>query len=963
MNRQLPILLVALLVLAGAAAWLLLGGDDPAAVGPVGPAGSGTAATRGVGDVREGAPLGRGGESGGIAEDLPADFLRDEVLAAGPDGPTWTLQCWDRQPGVPAAGVEVFVVDGLDVPELRDPFAPHWSDLAEEHGERLEADEQGLVELPPIQEWLIVAARGPGTWGFRRWGRDHAEFETLVLQADETLTVRVVDDEGRAVAGVPVGILQDVPERIEPQRVQAEIAQSTAMRARVQAWLEANPAQGERVQGRLRQVEAELQRAARRAAEMAETRRLAGYPDDWTEPFQVGKPELRARRRTDAAGLAEFRHFQLHPRGREDWWEPQYSDRFQATLMLPLQEPVAVAFRGRPVTDEVLELRMPGTGSVALRTVDMVGNPFTHPVRGELILVGVDGRPWSRVQIRKEQGQDCVEFPHVGLGLQLRADCRLDDDDFRWQVEPFAGPMRAGERVEIDVVVAPGVPMLRGRVLDAGGAPLADGEPTFLISSPLGRLEGEQVVLDQEGRFHLPYHVRGGHAAPFRLEVRHDRRRPLGGLLVDLDALPQTGITDVGDLQLGAFPVIAQGAVVDDLGAPIAGARLQLRQRIEVGEGENRRRTWTDVAFNQAETDADGRFALRGVLERDTDHLLRVTAPEHFEASTREIGGAEALTIVLQRRSRLLGTVLAPDWLRRQEIRVRLVSVDDPGQVREEQLRDYEGRTYIHFDNVRPGRYDLALLVRGFPDPFFEVRELEIRPGQMDRHPLLQDVDLGAWLFRFEIDAVDAAGNRFEPDRPLLARITRPGGRSGFIGFAWRNGRVEILSASPRLEVVATARRAVCEPTVLGTGRSTLRFLAIPSVELRTPGLRALVGELPVQLELSPVAGAVDGPDVLEAWDRDSRRLAGWYSGTRGGRADLGDDDVARTRLSASGRYRVVAQIGGRRGVAPETVELGECSIRLTPGGELPVVTLAVPAAAVQQAVLALAQRGASGGR
>ena len=67
--------------------------------------------------------------------------------------------------------------------------------------------------------------------------------------------------------------------------------------------------------------------------------------------------------------------------------------RFEAALLMPLTQPVTSGFAGDALPDDVIELRMPPTGSVSLRTVDRDGRPFTHPVHGELRMAFVMGVP------------------------------------------------------------------------------------------------------------------------------------------------------------------------------------------------------------------------------------------------------------------------------------------------------------------------------------------------------------------------------------------------------------------------------------------------------------------------------------------------------------------------------------------------------------------------------------------
>ena len=286
------------------------------------------------------------------------------------------------------------------------------------------------------------------------------------------------------------------------------------------------------------------------------------------------RPELRVRRRTDDKGIAVFRHFQVYRRVQQKWWPPAQIDRFEAVLLMLLQPSPTRAFAGRPVPKDTVELRMPPTGSLALRTVDIEGRPFIHPVHADLRMQGPQVSPWTRMLLRKDHDKSEVVFPFVGLGLQFVAQCRLDDRDFSWSVPVFAGPNNADERVTVDVVVAPSEGMLAGRLLDKDGKPLADLRPTFLITSSAGRLEGENLITGSDGRFHMTHDVRDHHRPPFRLEIRQTYVTPVAGIAFNLKGLPRGRVTDLGDLRLDAFAAIATGVVTDDRCPPIPGATV-----------------------------------------------------------------------------------------------------------------------------------------------------------------------------------------------------------------------------------------------------------------------------------------------------------------------------------------------------------------------------------------------------
>lgn len=975
MNRA-PILVLMLLLVAGVGVLLVFSGNEPPLVRPDAPVTPAAAA----GDPARAVPAPAAADVGTEVDEvelLPEDFLRAEVEAEATDG-SLVIQVWRGKKGVPAPDAQVFLLDdleqrGFDWDELKGEFTPHWSGVAEELGRRYRVDGDGRVEVPEVRGGAIVAAREPGAYGCAWVGEKRGAVQAVVLQPDETVTIRVVDGEGNPVAGAPVGVVQRVPFRGGREELFARMTELEQGMRKVQQWMEENPREREEAAEKMQAMRRELGRVrraigqadggprdgARRgdgaAARAAAERRRQEQEQKQKERELQTRPELRGGRRTGDDGLAVFEHFQLYRGKVEKWWPEDHRDRFEAVLLAPLQQPESRAFSGRPVPEEVIELRMPATGSIALRTVDRDGRPFTHPVHADLRIAGGESVPWSRLQLRKEQNEETLVFDFVGLGLRFSAHCRLDDNDFRWRAPEFAGPAAPGERVVVDLVVAPGEGMLFGRLFDAGGRPLGGEEITFLINGMAGRLEGEEVLLDEDGRFHLPYQMRPHHQPPFNLQIRRPGVVPVAGLSMPLPSLPREHVTDIGELRLDGLGVVAQGLVVDDRGEPIAGAWVQLHRERNVGR-EQVRLEFREEAFANAETDAEGRFALFGELA-NARYRLHVEADQHFDVWTPDLVRGEQQHVVLPRRSRLVGTLIRPDWLPPNAVRAELVLASDPNQRREDRIHDHKGRTYAYFDRVRPGVYDLTLRVSQFPEPFLRFDRLVVEPGQTGVHPRIRDVDLGAYLYRFEIFAVDEQGQGFRPRRPLLARIRRPDGGSGYVGFPWREGgRIEMFSTSPQTDVIPLAQGRVAETSTVAPGRNEIRFRGIPPVDVQLAGMRALAGTTNVQVVLEFVDNA-GMPQQLEAFDGGSKRVAGWFARAKYTAALLGEDDVARVQLTRPGRHKVIARFGVRQGIRPTTVDLGTADIELQPGAGPQRVVVGYDLQPVQEAIAEAAQK------
>jgi hypothetical protein len=220
----------------------------------------------------------------------------------------------------------------------------------------------------------------------------------------------------------------------------------------------------------------------------------------------------------------------------------------------------------------------------------------------------------------------------------------------------------------------------------------------------------------------------------------------------------------------------------------------------------------------------------------------------------------------------------------------------------------------------------------------------------------LREIYLLASLHRFEILAVDQRGVALEPDRPLLAKIARPNGTEGFIGFPWRDGRTEVFSVSPTLEVLPMAMGYQAQPAVLGAGTNQIVFKALPLVDVHVPGLRAVCGETPVRIGMVP-RGDLGMPRELQSWDRGSSRIARWYRWGRGSYAELGAADVARLKLMRSGPYRAMALIGRRgRGMRPTSIWLANVEVTLVPGAPVQRIAVSFDPQAVQKALADIAR-------
>jgi protocatechuate 3,4-dioxygenase beta subunit len=299
----------------------------------------------------------------------------------------------------------------------------------------------------------------------------------------------------------------------------------------------------------------------------------------------------------------------------------------------------------------VVTLALPAAGSL-IRSTDMDAAerlrtpaeelPSTRVLLGRVL--GPDGRPvagaWvetARMLAAETDGEG--RFRLAGLGPGATVSLRARAPGLRGSA-PSSVVSRDGIPEPLEIRLAPAA-ALDGRVTDAAGRPAA-GVPVLLET--LGEDSGEETpagdpaagartLTDDDGRYAFDSLEPGRR----RLSALRPGGRRLAGASLDLHNGPNR-------LDLAQPPALSvSGRVLDDAGAPLAGARVFL-------EGPDPEDRWLVVGAE------DGGFSFGGIPEGD--YRLSVLAKGFAQPVPREVQVASSAVQGLELRLRRGGTIV-----------------------------------------------------------------------------------------------------------------------------------------------------------------------------------------------------------------------------------------------------------------------------------------------------------------
>lgn len=799
------------------------------------------------------ADAGDGGAAAEASDPMDGDETDDRESAVDATTRTPRVQVLRGEPPQPVAGAELcFLPEALARQRLDAGSTVPRYELPATFGKRLRTDGEGLCVLPRERGPCLCSVLHDGEFGFLVVPPRDRVFR-LVLQTDETLRLSAQFADTTAAAGVPIAVLQ--------------------------------------------------QRAG---------------DDGPARPLWQGD--------SDARGAVVLRHFQLHRQPND---KPDLKETFAAIARVPGAS--AVPFAGRPAPDEPVVVAVPPLGRIAVQVVDHAGTPVL--AEGSIGLTTETGpvteandapllpRQFLAQNREKPPGDALVLLPFAEVMAPLRVYARFPESRRVAEVGPLTGPSTAGETRTVTLPLGPQQALLAGRLLGPEGQGLGAAPTRVEVTLWHGDkrlVHGDVHALD-DGRFDWvlgDFGDREGFVVEFRLEP--DEKQPTGPTtevqgvplrLEPLGARVRTGTIrggrriELGDVRLGVLPILASGEVLDDAGQPIAGARVTLRCGALPSGRANEMAPLRSLATR---CDEQGRFTILGEAPPAACELL-AEQDQHFDATLPLQAGAPH-RLVLQRAGRLRGRVLLPDWLAEGAVSLHLYPYEEARKQDTRAMRlSRRGGGRFNLDMIRPGRFQARVQLRNAPEPLAVFDDVFVPPGDT-RDPRLQPLDLRSLLFRYQLRAVDAAGQPMPLDGPILARSSTADGQVVESAFRWQRGRAELISTSPSAELTFFGRGLRTLRTTLGPGEQDVLLATLPPVRLELPGLRALCGPTR-KVRISVILQGDTGlPADLGGQDQrngESFRFQRWDLGRTSG-GWLGVTDTIEVPLMQTGTYEVL---------------------------------------------------------
>ena len=662
-----------------------------------------------------------------------------------------------------------------------------------------------------------------------------------------------------------------------------------------------------------------------------------------TEVSPEANPSFDAYASTDAAGVATFVHLQQLRVDHILTSASHATTGCAVGIAIPgLPSTPVVVDPGQPLPTEPIELHLPPTASLRVRCT-IAGAPM-H---------GLD-----HVRVHAGSKDEPGDFER---GIHAR----VDDDGwawFRWlpadvpllatprgmnvpSLEPQEVPTLAiGEVRELRIDFASAAIVLRGRLLDLAGVPMANAG--MLLDYLIG-MDGDSVGLVTDDRGGFVHVSRKPKSDKETWPLERFELMPFGRRELFLSLPPRdlhAGINELGDLHFGSEPLVCAGRL-DGFASKGYGAELVLEQ------AEADRRTgaarWRSIVQPKVGLGEDGVFMARGRVEPGR-YRLRITARDYLPVAPIEfVLGQDDLVVPMRSAASLQVECLMP-----ADTDVSLLVVDLAGGPARNWIAGDEDWNGIPADNrragvfgsrfratcqwsaVEPGIYTLRVALRGSSEPLLEVADVAV-PLPAGGDPRLQPLDLQTSLRHVDLKLLDARGHDQAQDAKVFLQPQADPQR--WFG-ASVSGRPAKLLLPRRAQSIFVASEG-CRPTTVLVPADVVEFAVRvepwPRAEITLADPVVLPEGLQLRIHAQPAASSRTGSYALtKGGSRQSGGLAALFRPDSSttllsrsapvGTVAVGDDGTSGLEfyLQRSDRYRGLGRCAPKEVVAGASVTI-----------------------------------------
>ncbi len=304
-----------------------------------------------------------------------------------------------------------------------------------------------------------------------------------------------------------------------------------------------------------------------------------------------------------------------------------------------------VRCRASQLAESTAVLELPPTATLEVEVVDRAGKRID--VTREVVVTVDPRRPlcskqwlnsdlgtWSRTTVG-----GVARFERIGLAAPLNLESggffpvvpdgeEPDPDDQRGDLSDLVQAGTTTRRMVVQYQTCRSL-LVRGRCIDAAGEPLRGRQLRWFLTEPvsgdsrlIGGWRDVEGACDADGRFEQELVIDATAKGPGELvlldlgaecgSIERGERDPAAFVTVPIDELSTARSRELGDVAFTRMPLLARVRVVDEEGAPLAGAKVSLEADRDELEANQARPWWWSSAWQTFRTGPDGRCEFRG---------------------------------------------------------------------------------------------------------------------------------------------------------------------------------------------------------------------------------------------------------------------------------------------------------------------------------------------------------------